>query len=132
DVAEDGYNVELTSGNAVIRRTRSRVESASVDIAFPRGLIHHDKKGRRRPTSVDFTFRYRPVGGARISAGSRHYSATTTSYIRFTKSFAFPEPGEYEIEVVRTTPDRPGSRDADDAYLSGIRSFRSGNLPSHD
>jgi len=131
DVAEDGYNVKLTSGNAVTRVTRLRTESASVDVSFPSGLIHHTKKGARQPLSVVFGFRWRPLAGAWVNAGNETYRATTTSFIRFTKQISFPGPGEYEIEVKRLTEDRY-DRDTDDSYFTAIRSYRSGKLPSHD
>lgn len=131
DVAEDGYNVRLMNQQPVVRSTRSRAESASIDIAFPSGLYYTEKKGNRRWNEVRIRFRYRPLGGAWIDAGRHTYRATTTSYIRFTKTIAFPEPGEYEIEVMRDWSDRDHSRDVDQSFLAGIRSFRSGNLPSH-
>lgn len=132
DVAEDGYNVKLTAGNAVTRVTRLRTESASVDISFPSGLVYINKKGGKEALSVQVRFRWRPLAGAWVSAGSQTFSASTTSFIRFTKQINFPAPGEYEIEVMRETADRPSTQDQDDTYFTAIRSFRSGKLPSHE
>lgn len=133
DVSEDAYNVRLMHAAPVTRFTRSRSESASIDIAFPQGQISHTaRKGEARSETVSHGFRYRPAGGTWVDAGIDIRTAKTSSYIRYTKTINFPEPGEYEIEVTRISGDSPEDRIRHDSYLSAIRSHRSGNLPSYD
>lgn len=133
DVFEDGYNVKLSQNENVVRVTRERTESASIDIAFPQGAVRYNNKQKRFDVVVDFDFHYRQLGsGTWISAGVEVFRAQTTSYIRFTKQITFPTPGQYEIRVRRIGQDHDEPKMKDASFLSAIRSFRSGNLPSHE
>ncbi len=130
DVSEDVYSVRLEEATAVMRRTRDRAISASVDITF-QGLVRFDDKNRKKQASVTFGFRYRPVGGSWVDLGSQVYSGATTSSVRFTKTIAFNTPAEYEIEVTRFSTDSDDTTVRDDSYLTAVRSVQSGTLPSH-
>lgn len=132
DIAEDAYSVELLELTEVVRNTRTRAISASVDITFP-GLIAISDKGKRATLSVSFNFKYRAVGDtAWIGAGSETFSGQTTATIRFTKDIQFPDAGHYEVKVNRLSPVAPSSNFTNDSFLSAIRSVQAGELPSHD
>lgn len=135
NVVEDGYAVELTAWTAVVRRTRPGTESADVDISFPQGLFAQDldSPSKRETRSHTFNFRYRAVGDASwTSGGSMVVESKQNSQFRKTHKITFPEPGEYDIEVVQASGNNPDSHHFDTSVLSAIRSFRPGDLPSHD
>lgn len=77
DVVEDGYNIRLLQNQSVTRVKRERMECASVDIAFPAGLIVHTA----RSWTVEHRFCYRRIW---INAGIQSDTAQTRSYFRFT------------------------------------------------
>lgn len=135
NVVEDGYAVELAAWTAVVRRTRPGTESADVDISFPQGLFAQDldSPSKRETRSHTFNFRYRAVGDASwTSGGSMVVESKQNSQFRKTHKITFPEPGEYDIEVVQASGNNPDSHHFDTSVLSAIRSFRPGDLPSHD
>lgn len=77
DVFEDGYNIRLFQNKSVTRVKRERMECASIDIAFPAGLIVHTA----RSWTVEHRFCYRRTW---INAGIQSNIAQTRSYFRFT------------------------------------------------
>lgn len=132
DVAEDPYSVRLNAGAATLRTTRERTTAAEVDILY-QGLVEFDSKNRKQGRSCQIEFKYRKVGDAAFtSAGVETHTGASTANLRFTKLIEFPAPGEYEIEVKRLSGDSGDVSVRDDSYLSGIRSIRTGNLPSHE
>ncbi|VCU58280.1 Phage tail fiber protein  len=131
DIAEDAYSDRLNQGDAITRNTRARTTAAEVDVLY-QGLTWFDKKNRKQELSRQTGFRFRKVGDTEFTdAGSEEHRGATTANLRFTKLIEFPEPGEYEIEVTRLSEDSSDLTVQDDSYLSGIRSIRTGNLPSH-
>jgi hypothetical protein len=118
------------TGEPVIRETRERVTRASVDISF-QGLVTFDGD-KKKNRSVSIAYRYRKVGGeVWVAAGVEKYSGRSTALLRFTKSIEFPDAGRYEIEVRRITADTDKTTINDESYLTAIRSFRAGEMPSH-
>lgn len=131
DIAEDGYNVALLHDASIVRNTRSRAISVSVDVSFP-GLIAVSDKGRRNTLTVDVAYQYRAVGDtAWIDAGAESYSGQTTATIRFTKDITFPTAGEYEIQVTRLSEIAPIDNWTNESFLTAVRSVQAGELPSH-
>lgn len=131
DIAEDAEQVRLTKDNAIVRRTRERAVSASVDVTF-QGLVQFDSNNDKQTHSERVRFRYSVAGAdAWVDAGTETYSGASTASLRFTKTIQFPTDGEYDIEVVRLTEDSDEAEIRDDAYLTAIRSVQSGDLPSH-
>lgn len=134
DVSEDAYNVKTDQHVPVIRVTRERSESAAIDISFPGGLVRITDKGGKVQRDADYRFRYRPLGSSQwLNGGSTSWWGKTTAFIRFTHTIRFPEPGEYEIEITRLDDTHEGdTQNKELGFLTAIRSFRSGELPSHD
>ncbi|ETX26845.1 hypothetical protein RISW2_18795, partial [Roseivivax isoporae LMG 25204] len=131
DVAEDTYNVLLEQNDPVSRFTRDETASASIDIQFSQGLYDSDD-GSTDAHSASFAFRYRRVGAtAWTDAGSQTWTGEWTTLIRFSKDITFPTPGEYEIEITRTSSIDGDSGDQNKGWLTAIRSFRDGRIPSH-
>jgi hypothetical protein len=135
DVAEDSYSILLAASVGHIRTTRDRTESADIDISFPQGLFSQNlsSPSKRETRTHNFVFRYRPAsGGAWVSAGDMTVTSKQNSQFRRTHKITFPQPGEWDVEVVQNSGNNTDSHHSDKAYLSAIRSFRSGELPSHD
>ncbi|MBO9398728.1 hypothetical protein J7400_18805 [Shimia sp. R9_2] len=132
DIAEDGYSVRLLQNTPVVRRTRDRAISATVDITY-QGLTTIGKKGGRHNRTVEVAFAYRLVGAtAWIDAGTEKHTGRSTSNLRFSKTFDFGSEGEYEIQITRITWDSDETTVRDDAFLTAIRSVQTGELPSHE
>lgn len=130
DVAEDAHSAALSSGQSVVRSTRDRAESVSVDVTY-QGLVRFDDKNRKQEHSVSVRYRYRPIGGSWVDAGTETHKGKSTAQLRFTKTIKLPESGEYDIEVMRLTSDSSDSKIRDTSILTAIRSVQSGALPSH-
>ncbi|WP_160291348.1 TipJ family phage tail tip protein [Phaeobacter gallaeciensis] len=132
DVAEDTESVELLHDVAVSRFTRERCSSVSLDVTFPQGLASiggATSLGKRR---VDFSFNYRRVGTLDWTyAGDLVCEAAERTLVRFSKEISLPDVGEYEVEVRRLTANADRNDVVETSYLSAVRSFRTGNLPSH-
>lgn len=133
NITEDPYNVKLNQNEPVIRATRDRTESASLDITFPQGFVQYPN-GDALPVFARFEFDYRKLGEAAwISAGAKVWTGYSSALQRFTWDFDFPEEAEWELRVTRTSQtfdEEPAVRDA--SFMTAIRSRRTGGLPSHD
>lgn len=132
DVAEDPYSIGLEQDEPVIRVTRDRAISVSVDVTY-NGLIKYDDKGRSLSETEQIKFRYRKIGDAEwTDAGTETHTGKTSASTRFTKAIDLPVAGQYEIEVTRLTYDREESSVRDEPFLTAVRSVQSGALPSHE
>ena len=133
DVFEEPYNILLEAFVETVRVTRQRAESVSIDISFAQGFAYIESDGDVRRNEVTFEFYYRAVGEATwVNAGGELYTGKTLSPTRRTKVITFPEPGEYEVRVIRTANlDEGSQKHRRMAWLTAIRSFRSGGIPSH-
>lgn len=77
DVYQDDYNVLLRQVDGyTTRTTQVGVNSASLDVTFPRGLCEFDTQGARQGRTVDLEVQYSPAG-----AGT--WTPSTTSYTGF-------------------------------------------------
>ncbi|MGB0661334.1 MAG: host specificity factor TipJ family phage tail protein [Mangrovicoccus sp.] len=130
DIAEDSEQARLRQNARVVRTTRDRAVSVSVDVTF-QGLVRFNDKNNKEVRRVRIGYRYRAVGGGWVDIGSEEYSGATTASLRFTKTIPLPAPGEYDIEVRRISEDSEEAAIRDDAYLTAIRSVQAGALPSH-
>ncbi|GGG59706.1 hypothetical protein GCM10011415_02030 [Salipiger pallidus] len=136
DVAEDSYNDLPDRDAPVVRYTREQTVSASVDISFTSGL-YDTNDGEVGKHEASFRFSYQPIAsgvdeGAWISAGQKTYKAKSTTLRRYSYDITFPEPGEYAIRVERLDRIDDDTGDQNAGYLTAIRSFRDGKLPSHE
>ncbi|XAT57843.1 hypothetical protein GN241_11010 [Rhodobacteraceae bacterium IMCC1335] len=131
DIAEDTYSVKLTQDTAVVRATRDRAVSVSVDVTY-QGLVKFDGSNAKQDHSVEVKYRYRKVGAVDwIDASTETHTGRSTASLRYTKTIALPDEGEYDIEVTRLSADSDETTVRDDAFLSAIRSVQAGALPSH-
>lgn len=132
DVAEDAYNVALNQDEPVVRVTRDRATSVSVDVTY-NGLIKYDDKGRSLSETEEVKFRFRKIGDPIwTEAGTETHTGQTSASLRFTKEMDLPAAGQYEVEVTRLTADREESSVRDEPFLTAVRSVQSGALPSHE
>ena len=131
DIAEDSYSVKLVRDADVVRATRARAVSVSVDVTY-QGLVKFDGNNNKQDRSVEVKYRYRKVGEQNwTDAGMETHTGRSTAQLRFTKTIQLPEEGEYDIEVTRLSEDSDDSTVRDDGYLTAIRSVQAGALPSH-
>ena len=131
DISEDNYSVLLSKDEAVLRATRDRAISVSVDVTYP-GLVQFDDSNNKQNQSVTIRYRYCRVGtGLWVDAGTETHTARSTASLRYTKTIALPEAGEYDIEVTRISDDSDDAKISDTSYLTAIRSVQGGALPSH-
>jgi hypothetical protein len=135
DVVEDGYNVLLEDQVPVVRGTGTRAESAAIDITFPQGLFSQSLSdpGQRETRSHTFEFQYRELGTTTwINGGTKDVTSKQNSQFRITHLIKFPIPGEYEVSVKQASGNNPDAHHSDKGYLSAIRTFRAGQIPSHE
>ena len=131
DISEDDYSVLLSKDEPVLRATRDRAISVSVDVTY-QGLVQFDDSNNKQNRSVTIRYRYCRVGtGLWVDAGTETHTARSTASLRYTKTIALPEAGEYDIEVTRISDDSDDAKISDTSYLTAIRSVQSGALPSH-
>lgn len=132
DITEDTYNVKLEENDPVTQVTRPDSESASVDVSWPQG-IYSQPTTKRYGRDIELKYRYRLLGSGEAGWSDfivEERRGKSTSLLRWTKNIRFPSPGEYEVEV-RVDADKD-SDDVGDPYLTAVRSFASGKLPSHE
>ena len=133
DVFEESFSVLLEEGDWTNRLTTANCEEAAVDITFLQGLVEGHSDGTIHKKCAEFEFRYRPAaGGSWTSLGTQRWCGRTRQPIRFTKEIEFPSSGQWEIGVRRTSEIDDDQEDQDTGWLTAVRSFRIGGLPSHD
>lgn len=76
-------------------------DAFEVDIAFPGGLIHYDKKGRTEAITVDWYVRWRYIGDQDWNTVSRSTRAATEDHIGITLRVDLPQDGRVEVSVRR-------------------------------
>lgn len=136
DIAEDRYGVALTPDAPVIRRTRLNTRRVEVEISFPEGLGFITADGSLGLVGRTLRVRYRKVGESvwNIAQNPGATRAQRTPF-RINANFDVPAPGEYEIEVTRTSIDEANTGQVgavfDDTFLTAIRSVADASLPSH-
>ena len=131
DVAEDSFSVGLDQDVTVVRTTRDRAVSVTVDITY-QGLVRFDGNNNKQTHSVDVSYRYRKVGDPNwTDAGTETHSGASTANQRFSKTIQLHVEGEYDVEVTRLTEDSTETTIRDDGFLTALRSVQAGLLPSH-
>lgn len=132
--AEDTIAVPIKSTTDWVTRTAPmEADALSMDVAFLAGLYEtKESSGRPKSRSVQYEFRYGPVGGAPASAtpipfgtsGVITYNETMAETLRLGYEWAVAR-GEYDIHCRRVTaPITDTSRIQDELTLICIRAFR--------
>jgi hypothetical protein len=133
DISEEGYSVELAAETPVTRTSATRAREVEIDVTFA-GLVD-TSNNYKAPTSVEIAYRWRlPGAPSWTDAGSETWTGATTSDLRTTKRIVLPSEAEagVEVQVERITPVSEEIAITHAAYLTAIRTVRSGQLPSHD
>lgn len=104
-VSEDAVSIHLEWNAAHVLVTAPDVDRASIDIAFAQGLYAVSKGSTtaRYPWGVDFQLRYRKVGDATWTTTTVNVSDNHVQPLIRTHYFTFPERGQYEVEMMRTS-----------------------------
>ena len=131
-VMQENFSVLLSSADGfTLKRTEPDAESISMDFVLPRGLAHFNEDGSRGILSVTIRIEYRLVGtqpwiqspGRTWSSGGTPAAIRNGHVITRAEIIAAGGPGQYEVRVRRTTPDRALERDIDEIYWAALRSF---------
>lgn len=124
-VIEEQLSVELLYNEPAIRRTARDATEASIDITFVQGLIWYDEKGKKKYNTVAMALYQRKVGFVSWSLVTNlSFTESQQSIVRRSYRWTLPERGQYEIQLIRLTPDATGSQAFDRSDWSAIRSFR--------
>lgn len=128
DVYQEGLNVKLSKAEGeVIRSTQRDANECELDITF-NGLVgifgYGSYAGTQVSMSVNFQFYYRKIDTTKwIRVDDLTVKAKTRQVLRKVKRIVFPEQGQYEIKIIRTTEDGDGQYKITDSYLTAIRSI---------
>ena len=128
DVYQEGLNVKLSKAEGeVIRSTQRDANECELDITF-NGLVgifgYGSYAGTQVSMSVNFQFYYRKIDTTNwIRVDDLTVKAKTRQVLRKVKRIVFPEQGQYEIKIIRTTEDGDGQYKITDSYLTAIRSI---------
>ena len=140
-VMQENFSVLLSAADGyTLKRTEPDAESISLDFALPRGLAHFNDDGSRSSLSVTIRIEYRLVGtqawiqspGRTWSSGGTPAAIRAGHEITRAEIIAAGGPGQYEVRVRRTTPDRPSERDIDEIYWATLRSFEASDAINFD
>ena len=108
DVDEQNLSIVLKKDVENVQRCVFDSQRVDLDFVFPRGLFRLDDKGDRLASTVRLQVLYRKVGTADWSQGQHiEYAAATQVPLRrnlLVIDGTFP--GQYDIKVVRETPDK--------------------------
>lgn len=99
------------SGWFTLTSVGARTTHIEVDISFRQGAYESNKKGGTNPVTVEAEFEYRRINDAGDPIGSGDGSTlwnmsktlNTTQQRRFTKRFAVPKQGRYQVRARRIT-----------------------------
>ncbi|MCM0018436.1 MAG: host specificity factor TipJ family phage tail protein [Tagaea sp.] len=120
-------------------RTENDAVSASIDIAFERGLAYYNTAGGTDALTVAFEAEYRAAGDTGAwtpiawdsgsdtgysTAGIVSISANSTSAVRRGGRFTFPSTGTYDVRLRRTTADSSDSRTINQSTWTALRTIR--------
>lgn len=78
-----------------------KADRLEIDIFFPRGLIHYDKKGRKEAITGSGRIEWRYIGEASWQGHNFSVNAASEDQMCFTYSVDLPRPGRVEIRVRR-------------------------------
>lgn len=128
DVYQESLNVKITrEAGEIIRSTKRDSNECELDITF-NGLIdtiyYGPYTGFQFATSVNFQIYYKNIDSETwIRLDDLNVSAKTMQALRKVKRIVFPEKGQYEIKIIRTTGSGDGRYLVNDSYLTAIRSI---------
>lgn len=124
-VVEEQLSANLAPGVNVFRTTARDVSECCVEIAFVQGLVEIDSKGNYRNVTVPIDIQQRRVGTPTFEFVQRlNITDNRRKLIRRSFRWAFPERGQYEISLVRMSPDNDDGGLITRADWSAIRSYR--------
>lgn len=130
DIFEDPESAKLDHNVRVTRTTPANTTAATVRFYFT-GLVGIDDDNAKQPRYRQIGIYYRPAsGGDWVTVSEHWYKGETTSVLRFGKYINFPEPGEWDVSVIRLSEDDDDVRVQDDSYLEALQSRQPGTLPS--
>ena len=138
DVTEDTYAVEITPSTPVTRTTAVGTTEATIDMSLD-SLGVRDDKGRPVALPIQVKIEYRPSGSSdpwvevEFEGDTPAYDLQYFKmvYIRHSRTIRFPSSGEWDIRLTRLNAYHNGVSDYNAAFLTAIRSFNSGALPSN-
>jgi hypothetical protein len=130
DIFEDPETAKLDHNVRVTRTTPENTSAANVLFYFA-GLVGINEENEKTPRSRQIGIYYRPAtGGAWTTVSEFFYTGETTAVLRFGKYIRFPEPGEWDVSIMRLSADDDDTLVQDDSYLEALQSYSPGGIPS--
>lgn len=132
-VFEDTFNIVLKAvDDPTIRRTATKTDAVSVDLAFNSGLVAVDADdGDKHALLVQVDIRYRKIDeeggppGSWTDPGSMVVIEQKNEPFRRSMRWELPEPGLYDIRLQRITVDQDGNDGVyDEVNWATLRSIR--------
>ncbi|MGX9392573.1 host specificity factor TipJ family phage tail protein [Nitrobacteraceae bacterium UC4446_H13] len=125
-IIEEQISVELRGNEPISRLTARDATEVSVDISFVQGLVKFGKEGKKEWRTVSFAISQRPAGstdGASVVT-TLDFTANRQEIIRQSYRWTLPQRGQYEIFIMRVSPNATDAQIIDRSDWSAIRSFR--------
>ncbi len=126
-VVQNNLQVALTNAAGYLTRTTDTDATAiSVDITFPQGLFQINDSNVKVAAAVEVSVDYAPAGsGAWTSAGSISVTAEQSATLLKGLQFSVPAAGQYDVRLMRVTPDSASDLVYDDVVWTALRTIRS-------
>ncbi len=126
-IVQNNLQVALTNAAGYITRTTDTDATAiSVDITFPQGLFQFNGNNVKTSATVEVSVDYAPAGsGVWTSAGSIAVTAQQSAALLKGMQFAVPAAGQYDVRLLRVTPDSASDLVYDSVVWTALRTIRS-------
>jgi hypothetical protein len=125
-VVEDAEGREITEADGPVTfTTRPDCDKAQLDLAFRQGLQWTHSDGDIAPQAVHVHTRWALTGTDDWSEEEeRRYEGRTGRPVVRTMNFSFPDKGQYDIQIRRTTEDYESNRRQHRSWIELVRSFQ--------
>jgi hypothetical protein len=125
-IVEDAEGREITKADGPVTfTTRPDCDLAQLDLSFRQGLSHTESDGDFKYSTVTIHSRWAPTGTDDWSEDfERQYTGRTGRPMVRTMNFRFPERGQYDIQIRRTTDDSTSQYRQERSWIELVRSFQ--------
>lgn len=129
DVNQESLSIALTSAASwQTRTTQVNTDEIIVDVSFPRGLVTFNSSGSRTSRTVVVEARYAPTGTSSWSGTvTRTYTEATAEAVRRSIRWTGLTPGQYDVQIRRTTADSDSDQIFDETWWTALKSIQNQN-----
>lgn len=124
DIYEEALSINVTQvGGAQTRTTQVGADEISVDISL-QGLVQFNDDGSKTERTVNILVQYAPTATSLWStAGTFSITEKRPTSIRRSMKWAVTT-GQYDVKLIRTTPDTDDPKILDDSYWTVLRTIK--------